>query len=45
MKLRKTILAMFDQLKQQVTQIPPQDYGTSRTFLNSLLYANTKTIL
>ena len=32
MKLRKIILAMYDQLKSQITQIPPQDYSNSRSF-------------
>jgi hypothetical protein len=45
MKARKTVLDMFKQLKTQVTQIPPQDYTTARSFLNSVLYSTTKTIL
>ena len=45
MKVRKIILAMYGQLKAQIIQIPSQDYANSRGFLNSILYATTKTIL
>jgi len=45
MKARKAILDMFTQLKAQVDQIPPQDYTTCRSFLSSVLYATTKTLL
>ncbi len=45
MKVRETIESMSDQLKEQIRQIPPQDYVACRTFLRSLLYAATKTDL
>jgi hypothetical protein len=45
MKLRKIIVAMSDQLNAQLDQIPPQDYTTCRSFLKSLLYSTTKTLL
>jgi hypothetical protein len=45
MKVRETVDAMFDGLKTQIDQIPPQDYTTCRSFLRSLSYAATKTEL
>jgi hypothetical protein len=44
-KVRETIDSMADELKEQVRDIPPQDYVASRTFLQSLIYAATKTEL
>ena len=41
--VRKTIDAMFDQLKAQIDQIPPMDYVACRSFLRSVNYAATKT--
>jgi hypothetical protein len=34
---------MFDELKGRIAAIPPQDYVASRSFLQSLLYATTRT--
>ena len=45
MKVRQTVDAMFDQLKEQIREIPPQDYVACRSFLQSLSYAATKTEL
>jgi hypothetical protein len=42
-KVRKTIDAMFAQLKAQIDQIPPMDYVACRNFLRSVNYAATKT--
>ena len=36
---RKTIEAMFAQLKSQIQEVPPEDYVTSRNFLASMIYA------
>ncbi len=43
--IRENIDSMFDGLKAQIGAIPPQDYVGCRTFLQSLLYATTKTTL
>ena len=44
-KVRENIDGMFDGLKSQIKSIPPQDYVACRTFLQSLLYATTRTTL
>jgi hypothetical protein len=44
-QVREHIDAVFDTLKSQMTSIPPQDYVACRTFLQSLLYATTRSIL
>jgi hypothetical protein len=44
-QVRQTIDGMFDSLKSQISSIPPQDYVACRTFLQSLLYATTRTTL
>jgi hypothetical protein len=44
-QIRQNIDTMFDSLKSQITRIPPQDYVACRTFLQSLLYATTRTTL
>jgi hypothetical protein len=41
--MRQNIDAMFDSLKGQITAIPQQDYTQCRSFLQSLLYATTRT--
>jgi hypothetical protein len=43
--VRENIDTMFDSLKSQISSIPPQDYVACRTFLQSLLYATTRTTL
>jgi hypothetical protein len=45
MQARKTIETMFTELRSQITVIPPQDYTTSRSFLNSMIYATSKSQL
>jgi hypothetical protein len=45
MKVRQTVDAMFHQLKDQIQQIPSQDYVACRSFLQSVTYAATKTEL
>jgi hypothetical protein len=45
MQARKTIETMFDELKTLISSIPPQDYTTCRSFLNSLIYATSKSQL
>jgi len=45
MKARQTVESMFGRLKDQVGEIPPQDYVACRTFLQSVMYAATKTEL
>ncbi len=44
-EIRENIDSMFDGLKSQIRAIPPQDYVACRTFLQSLLYATTRTTL
>ena len=44
-QVRENIDTMFDSLKSQIASIPPQDYMTCRKFLQSLLYATTRTTL
>jgi hypothetical protein len=44
-QIRENIDAMFDGLKAQIAAIPPQDYVGCRSFLQSLLYATTRTTL
>jgi hypothetical protein len=41
--MRQNIDAMFDAMKGQISSIPPQDYVQCRSFLQSLLYATTRT--
>jgi hypothetical protein len=44
-KVREAIDAMFIELKGQIRNVPPQDYVASRGFLQSLMYAATKSDL
>jgi hypothetical protein len=44
-KVRENVVAMFDALKSHIAEMPPQDYVTSRSFLQSLLYATTKSVI
>jgi hypothetical protein len=44
-QVREKIDSMFEKVKARITSIPPQDYMECRTFLQSLLYATTRTIL
>jgi hypothetical protein len=44
-KVRTSINAMFKGLKAHVKEIPAPDYSTARSFLNSVLYAATKSQL
>ena len=44
-QVRENIDTMFDGLKSQISSIPPQNYVACRTFLQSLLYAITRTTL
>jgi hypothetical protein len=44
-QVRENIAAMFGMLRSQITSIPPQDYVACRTFLQSILYATTRSIL
>lgn len=44
-QVRETVDTMFDGLKAQIRQIPPQVYAASRSFLQSLVYAATRTTL
>jgi hypothetical protein len=44
-QVRENIDGMFDSLKSQIGSIPPQDYVACRSFLQSLLYATTRTTL
>jgi hypothetical protein len=41
--VRTNIDALFDGIKSQISSIPPQDYVACRKFLQSLLYATTRT--
>jgi hypothetical protein len=42
-QVRENIGTMLDVLKSQIASIPPQDYVACRKFLQSLLYATTRT--
>jgi hypothetical protein len=44
-QMRENIDSMFDSLKSQISSIPPQDYVACKSFLQSLLYATTRTTL
>jgi hypothetical protein len=44
-QIRVNIDAMFHLLKAQIASIPPQDYVESRSFLQSLLYVTTRSVL
>jgi hypothetical protein len=44
-KLREAVNAMSDQLKEQIREIPPQEYVASRSFLKSMQYVGSKTSL
>ena len=44
-QVRRNIDAMFVTLKSQITSMPPQDYVESRVFLESLLYATTRSMI
>jgi hypothetical protein len=45
MQARQTIETMFTELKSQIKTVPPQDWVASQSFLRSLIYATTKTVL
>jgi hypothetical protein len=42
---RETIDNMFDELKAEIRDVPPQQYTSARSFLQSLIYQLTKTEL
>jgi hypothetical protein len=42
MEARKSIESMFGALKANIAAIPPQDYTTGKSFLNSMIYATCK---
>jgi hypothetical protein len=44
-KVRNSVNAMFKALKSQIKDIPAPDYSSARAFLNSVLYAATKSQL
>ncbi len=44
-KARQIINSMNQQLKSQIRELPPQDYGICKGFLNSLMYTACKTQL
>ena len=44
-QVRENIDVLFDMLKSQIASMPPQDYVECRTFLQSLLFATTRTVL
>ncbi len=43
--VRRTVETMFDELKSQIRDIPPQDYVACRDFLTSVTYAGSKSEL
>jgi hypothetical protein len=45
MKVKGTVNAMFRVMKDHIKEIPQNDYIAARMFLNSLLYASTKSQL
>jgi hypothetical protein len=44
-KLRTSIRSMFKDLKAQINSLETSDYIAAKTFLNSVMYASTKTAL
>ena len=38
-------MAMFGVLKSQIDEIPPQEYVACRSFLQSVLYATTRSMI
>ncbi len=44
-QVRENIDAMFDTLKSQIASMSPQDYVECRVYLQSLLYATTRSML
>ena len=44
-QLREKIVVMADALKAQIGEIPPQEYVACRSFLQSLLYATTRSVI
>jgi hypothetical protein len=45
MKARQIIESMYEDLKSQIREVPPQDYIAASSFLRSMIYATTKTSL
>jgi hypothetical protein len=45
MKVKKIVSTMFKDMKSQIGTIPADDYVVAKSFLNSVLYASTKTQL
>lgn len=45
MQAKQTVNSMFDELKSQIKQIPPQEYVACREFLRSLTFAAAKSDL
>jgi len=44
-QLRQNIAAMVEGMKSQIAEIPPQQYSECRSFLQSLLFATTKSMI
>ena len=44
-QIRENITAMLDGLKSRISELPPQDYVASRSFLQSLLYTTTRSVI
>ena len=44
-QMRENIMAMFGVLKSQIDEIPPQEYVACRSFLQSVLYATTRSMI
>ena len=44
-QLRETLNGMYTDIKGQIAQLPPQNYVAAKAFLQSLLFATTKTTL
>ena len=42
--MRQNIDGLFDAVKEQISAMPPQDFVQCRTFLQSLLYATTRSM-
>jgi hypothetical protein len=42
MKVRQVTTAMLDQLKEQIRDIPPEQYTLAKRFLESLAYEATR---
>jgi hypothetical protein len=44
-RMRENVSKLFEELNSQIDALPPQEYTACRSFLGSLLYATTHSML